>query len=156
MFKTIVAFSDTHNTPLPDKLLSIIEENDYVFFLGDGIKSLGELAFHSGFYGVTGNCDGSIPQHQEQVVEIDGLRMLLTHGDKYHVKNDLIDLAMRAKELDCTIVFYGHTHFAEIDRYENITFVCPGSIYNPLDGTPTYAYATVFNGKFVAKIVNLS
>lgn len=154
MFKTIVAFSDNHHNRIPERLLDVIEESDYVFFLGDGTSTLKDLVFHSGFYGVSGNCDTPLLQ-EEQIVEIDGVKILLTHGDKYNVKTDLTKLALRAQELECGVVFYGHTHFAEIDRFENITFVCPGSIADSLTGVPTYAYATITNSKFLAKIVNL-
>lgn len=153
--KHIIAFSDSHNTPIPEALLNMIDESEFVFFLGDGTGSLGDLAFHSGFFGVSGNCD-TVMLQREQVIEIEGVRILLTHGDRYSVKRDLSLLAYRAQELNCSVVFYGHTHFAEIDRLENITFVCPGSIYNPVVGEPTYATATITNGKFLAKIVNIN
>ncbi len=155
MTKTIVAFSDSHNNSLPQRLEDVIEESDYVFFLGDGSAALGNLVFHSGFHGVSGNCDSTVLP-EEEIVEIEGVRILLTHGDKYHVKRDLTNLLMRAKELECTVVFFGHTHFAEIDRVDNITFVCPGSIASPAGGKQSYCFATVTNGKFLAKIVNLA
>lgn len=155
MIRTIAAFADSHQTPIPERLEAVIEESEFVFFLGDGTAALGNLVFHYGFHGVSGNCDTkNLPE--EEIIEIEGFKVLLTHGDKYNVKDDLTALAMRAKELDCNVVFYGHTHFAEIDRYENITFVCPGSIEASHTGVASYAYATIANGKFNAKIVNLS
>ncbi len=152
--KSIIALSDNHYFPIPDRLMNIIDESDYVFFLGDGTNSLGNLVFHDGFYGVKGNCDSS-PLLSEQVVEIEGFKILLTHGDKYNVKRDLTALKLRAQELGCQVVFYGHTHFAEIDREDNITLICPGSTHKPLSGTPTYCYATISGGKFLAKIVKM-
>ena len=156
MIHTIVAFSDSHQKEIPERLLNIFEESEYVFFLGDGDnKNISELAFHPGFHGVCGNCDvKALPE--EDVVEIDGVRILLTHGDKYHVKRDLNTLLFRAKELNCSVVFYGHTHFAEIDRFDDITFVCPGALSNCLSGNPSYAYATIVDGKFLVKIVPLA
>lgn len=151
---TIVAFSDSHNMPLPSRLTDVANESKYVFFLGDGLGSLGDLMCHKGFHGVNGNCD-RYEFCDEEVVETDGVRILLTHGDKYHVKRGLLELDLRARELGCTLVFYGHTHFAQIDENTGITFVCPGSICSPLSGAPSYAYAVVHNGKFTVKIVNL-
>ena len=55
--KTIFAFSDTHEKPLSPALVSVAEESDFVFFLGDGARGIGDLALHKGFYGVKGNCD---------------------------------------------------------------------------------------------------
>ena len=86
---TITAFSDSHNMPLPSRLIDVANESKYVFFLGDGLSSLGDLLCHKGFYGVKGNCD-AYPFDDEQIVEIDGVKILLTHGDKYHVKRGLL------------------------------------------------------------------
>ena len=155
MLTTIVAFSDSHNAPIPKRLLDLIDENNYVFFLGDGINSLGDVLLHKGFIGVNGNCDRPL-LNDEEVLEIDNVKILITHGHKYGVKRDLTALALRAQELGCNVVFYGHTHFAHIDEYQNITFVCPGAISSPLCGAQSYAYAIIHNGKFTAKIVNLT
>ncbi len=154
MLNTIVAFSDSHGNALPKKLLNIIEENTHVFFLGDGIARLDSVLMHKGLRMVKGNCD-NVNIQDEQIVEIDGVKILLTHGDKYHVKRDLTSLYMRANELNCTLVFYGHTHFASIDEYNGITFVCPGSTYIGHGTPPSYAYAVISSGKFSVKIVNL-
>ena len=152
---TIVAFSDSHNLPLPPRLLSVAQENDYVLFLGDGITSLGDLLLLKNLHAVKGNCDPH-SFNDEEIVQIGDFKILLTHGDKYHVKRGLLELDLRARELGCTLVFYGHTHFASIDENAGITFVCPGSTYSSLSGAPSYAYAVVHDGKFTVKIVNLT
>lgn len=151
---TIVAFSDSHNLPIPDRLSSVANENDYVFFLGDGITSLGDLLFHKNLHAVKGNCD-PYGFNDEELVEIGTNKILLTHGDKYHVKRDLTSLKFRAQELGCNLVFYGHTHFAQITQSDGITFICPGSLLSPLSGAPSYAYVVLTDGKITAKIVNL-
>lgn len=155
MLDTIVAFSDSHNNPLPQRFIDIANENEYVFFLGDGLARLGDIILHKGFHGVKGNCD-YIAFPKEEVVCVGGINVLLTHGDAYGVKSDLLRLTMRAKELNCTVVFYGHTHFASIDEYDGITLVCPGALSQSVYGEATYVYATVYNRKFTAKIVKLS
>jgi len=152
---TIVAFSDAHGAPLPQKLLQVASEADYVLYLGDGINGLGEIMLHKGLHAVSGNCD--IPCFpQEEVLELDGVRMLLTHGHKYNVKRDLLNVALRAKELDCAAVFYGHTHLAAIDDMGGVTLVCPGSPCYTAGAAASYAYAVVHQGKLTVKIVNIS
>lgn len=152
--KTIVAFSDSHHTPLPQRLINVAMENDYVFFLGDGISSLGDLLLHKQFHGVNGNCD-TYGFCEEEVLEIEGAKILLTHGHKYRVKSDLTALSLRANELGCNLVFYGHTHFAQIDEHQGITYINPGSILNSRLASPSYAYVVINKGKITAKIVNL-
>lgn len=153
---TITVFSDSHGTPLPTKLTSVAFESNLVFFLGDGILSLGDMLLHKGFHAVKGNCDPSCGFCDEEVVEVENVRILLTHGDKYRVKNDLTSLYMHARELECNLVLYGHTHFADVQEYAGVTLVNPGAIYSARTGAPSYAYVVVTNGKFVVKIVNLT
>lgn len=153
--KTIIAFSDTHGAPLPQKLISVAQETDFVFFLGDGAYSLGDITLHNGLKLVRGNCDAQGVLPDEQVIEIENVRMLLTHGHKYGVKRDLPALALRAKELDCSAVFYGHTHVARIDEQDGITLICPGSPCYPSGSAASYAFAAAYDGKITSKIVNI-
>lgn len=152
---TIVAFSDSHGLKVPDNLVNIINETKYVFFLGDGINSLGDVLFHKELHIVKGNCD-YISAPEEEVIEIDKVKVLITHGHKYHVKSDLIYLLYRAKELGCKLVFYGHTHFASIEEQDGITLINPGSLQYPMTGQPSYAYVVINGEKIVSKIVNLN
>ena len=153
--KTILAFSDIHHLPLPARIREIAGEVDYVFFLGDGnFGALKELMLLKNFYAVGGNCD---PQGLplETVLEIDGVRTLITHGHKYRVKDDRLSLLYRSKELKCSAVFYGHTHIPSIEVQEGVTLICPGAICSPLFGTPTYSFTVFSNGKILNKTVKL-
>ncbi len=153
--KTIVCLSDIHHATISERLKSVICESDYFLFLGDGISKLGDLLFCKNLYAVEGNCDNTgFPK--ETTIEIEGVKVLLTHGDRYGVKTGLQRLYLRAKELDCSLVFYGHTHQSEIAKEDGITFVNPGALYNPTCGTPSYAYCVITKEKYVVKIVDLS
>ncbi len=151
---TIVAFSDSHGTPIPSRLQGVAGESTYVFFLGDGANSLRDMPLHKGFVGVSGNCDQPVLK-KEEIVEVGNLKILLTHGDKYGVKRDLTSLYYRAQELGCTLAFYGHTHFADVTQYGGITFVCPGAIAPSPLGKPSYAYVCIYQDKITTKIVEL-
>ncbi len=151
---TIVAFSDSHGTPLPSNLQHVASEAKHVFFLGDGATRLGDLLLHKGFVGVCGNCDPPIFK-KEEIVEIGKVKVLLTHGDLYGVKRDLTSLSLRAQELGCSLVLYGHTHFADVCEYGGITFVCPGAITPSMFGKPSYAYVCIVNDKITVKIVEI-
>lgn len=152
---TILAFSDSHNAALPQKLLSVAQEADFVFFLGDGSISLDNLLFHKNLIMVDGNCDPPCFGN-ERIIETDGVRIMLTHGHIYSVKRDLLPLALHAKEADCQAVFYGHTHAARIDEYDGVTLICSGSPCYPAGGSASYAYAVAHNGKLTVKIVNIT
>lgn len=152
--KKIVVFSDIHYNCVPEKVKSVANEADYLFFLGDGGSRLGDLLFHDGLVAVKGNCDDT-PFPRETVMEIEGVKCLVTHGDLYSVKRGLLPLSYRAKELGCTLVCYGHTHYAEIIEEDGITFLNPGAIHSPMTGTPSYAYVVIQGDKVTAKIVDI-
>lgn len=159
--ETIFAFSDSHGSALPQKLVNIALESKYVFFLGDGLRDLGDVLQHKALHAVAGNCDlASFGFEREEIVEIGKHKILLTHGDRYGVQYGLTSLSLRARELECDTVFYGHTHFASIDTSDGITFICPGSVDNRRYGRSTYAYAVLTDApnssSVVAKIVDIA
>lgn len=153
---TILIFSDTHGLPLPERVKSVSNESDCVVFLGDGISALDDLLFKKNLHMVLGNGDFAYRGvKREEVLDIEGVKILICHGHAYRVKHDLLPLALRAKELGCDYAFYGHTHVAAIDEYDGVTLLCPGSPTCPHSPAASYAYAVAHNGKLTCKIVNL-
>ena len=152
--KTIVAFSDLHYSAIPDRLKSVALESDYVFFLGDGGSRLGDLLFHKGLVAVKGNCD-DCPFPREEIVQVEGVKILATHGDLYGVKRDLLPLTLRANELGCDMVLYGHTHYANTEEFDGLTLINPGAIQSPVTSTPTYCYIVINGNQITHKIVPL-
>ncbi len=152
--KTIIAFSDIHYCELPEHLVALAQESDYVLFLGDGLSRVAPLLEHRGFYAVKGNCD-SLPAPDELVLDIEDMKVFLTHGHLYGVKTDLLNLTLRAEELGCRLVFFGHTHIAETVEHGTVTLVNPGSVSAPAYGAPTYAYTVIQGGRAFTKIVRI-
>ncbi|MBR1968187.1 MAG: metallophosphoesterase [Clostridia bacterium] len=151
--KKIVVISDTHGDYRAiDKLLPIINESDYLFHLGDFYRDIRayERELKCKLYSVLGNCDGG---GDDELITIDGVKILLTHGDRYGVKSSKYKLLMRAKELGVKVVFYGHTHISDIEEIDGIYLINPGALssYN----NPTYCYAVIYDKKVSASIVSL-
>ena len=153
--KTIVVFSDSHGLPLPTKLLDVALESDYVFFLGDGTSGLGDLLLHKGFHAVRGNCDAFSGFPDEELVEVENVKFLLTHGHAYRVKHDKLPIFLRAQELGANVALYGHTHFADEEEQANVLILNPGAIMSPMIGAPSYAYFVVNKDKYSYKIVKI-
>ncbi len=148
----IIAFSDSHNHELSSSFMSILNESNYIFFLGDGLNSLGELLFNKNFYAVKGNCD-YLPFEDEIVVEIDNIKFLLCHGNQYGVKSNKLNLIYHAKELGVDAVVFGHTHEPFFENIDGIAMINPGSLTSPLFGNGTYAFISTFKNKILCKIV---
>jgi hypothetical protein len=154
----VIILSDIHNnTASLRKIDGILTESDYVIFLGDGISALYPYKNLLGdrLIMVKGNCDIFSQLSEEVVTEIDGFKIFITHGHKYHVKEYLDDLMQKAKETDADIVLYGHTHVAYTDYIDGRTVINPGSLGNPRMGNPTYAYMILSGKKPLVKIVEV-
>lgn len=130
----IVVVSDTHRSisgfldkvktmPKPDLIIHL---GDYT---SDGEKIEKELGVN--VVQVKGNCDMGFSYKDEELIQIRGKKIFLTHGHKYSVKMNSDSLYYKALELGADIVLYGHTHVAEIIREEKIIIMNPGSPSSP-------------------------
>lgn len=84
-----------------------------IFFLGDGLRDVDEsMADGAELYSVQGNCDWLCAHLAltERICELDGFRILATHGHAYNVKSGLGALISRAAKADADVVLFGHTH----------------------------------------------
>ncbi len=148
--KKILVLSDTHgNLTSIESLKTIMKESDYIFHLGDYQRDiLAFREFSEKIYSVKGNCDGG---GEDLVLEVEGAKLLLTHGDKYAVKQGLDLLVDKAKELGVDAVFFGHTHDSIIELHDNIYFVNPGAMKSFYK--KTYCYAVIHDKQLTCKIV---
>lgn len=150
----IVVISDSHGRlPQTEKFLRILDEADYIFFLGDGGSDVAFLtgAYRSKLHYVCGNCDYARGK-REEFVEIDGVKFFLTHGHDYGVKSDYLSLSLAAKEKGADCALFGHTHRPVILKDGTLTLINPGSI----GYQGNYCYMSVFKGRFAAKLVTLT
>ena len=151
--KTFFIMSDTHgNTAEMKKLLPIMEESDFVIHLGDYAtdkRCLSEKVYEK-LYAVNGNCDGG---GDDLIIEAEGKKILLTHGDRYGVKKGLTELFFKAKEINADAVFYGHTHISDVTETGGVLLINPGTL--SAYGEKTYCYAVIADGKITAKIVKV-
>ncbi|MBO7187500.1 MAG: YfcE family phosphodiesterase [Clostridia bacterium] len=148
--KTAIVISDTHGRRANLKLIeSILPETDYLFFLGDGFNDVRELSlkYPQKVVAVLGNCDGG---HGDKILEIEGVKIMLTHGHDYGVKSGLINLYYKACEIGAKVVFYGHTHQSNVTKEGGVTLINPGALSAYI---PSYAYVIFDSGKVYEKIV---
>lgn len=90
---------------------------------------------------VKGNCDRFYKSKMTKamVFDLNGHNVLVTHGHGFYVDDGLTDLLEVAKEHNCDIVMYGHTHKYQDEVIDGIRFLNPGSIAFPRNNEmPTY------------------
>ena len=129
----IYAFSDTHNSLMADRFLSLAQAADAIVFCGDGTKTLEDLRAVAAcpILAVRGNCDFSGKDVDFAVWE--GHKIMCTHGHNYDVKYSLDTLDRAAAEAGADIVFYGHTHVPDITHLNGRWLINPGSLTRPRD-----------------------
>lgn len=125
----ILVFSDSHGAM--GKMVEAMEHErpHHVFFLGDHYRDgieLYELYPDIPMDIVRGNCDwGKGPDLR--VVELEGVRFLLTHGHLQYVKSGLDELLQEAKNRQVQVACFGHTHLAKVVYRDGIYLMNPGS-----------------------------
>jgi len=138
----ILIISDSHETKNPiTKAIENEPTANILIFLGDGEKGFLEVAAvypEKKFYYVQGNCDFDSNLKNDEVIEIENKKILITHGHKYDVKNGLSKLLKEAKIKNADIVLYGHTHIPSANKTNGLYMMNPGSVSNPNEGLPTY------------------
>ena len=119
---TLLVLSDSHGRP--DRIDEAIRRvrPDGILFAGDGLRDLTRLEIPEGcpLWAVSGNCDwlsspliigGNVFQPEtEELITVEGVRILLTHGHRYDVKSGPTRAIYRAMELEADVLVYGHTH----------------------------------------------
>lgn len=155
--KTAVVISDSHgNMSALNALDGVFAESDFIIHLGDTSSDGSRIRakYPDKTIIINGNCDMLKLGEDEKVLEIENVKIFLTHGHLYSVKTTLSKLAARAAELNCALALYGHTHAAREDEKDGVTLINPGNLYR-YSTDNGYCYLVVNGGKFVAKNVPL-
>lgn len=130
---------------------------DMIIHLGDYCRDAENVSKEIGRQIITvkGNCDFSSRIECDRIIEVDGLRFLITHGHNYNVKSSYTGLYFKALEEKADVVLFGHTHCPHVSEADNIIFINPGSLSKPRWPSETYALITIEDGSVVPNIVEL-
>lgn len=82
-------------------------------------------------YGVAGNWDTPSEKFPAERILDFGLCILLVHGHRQRVKENLAHLVHRAKEVNADMVVYGHSHVASATKSDGVLLINPGSLASP-------------------------
>lgn len=151
--KKILFITDSHgNKNAINSLKEIMSQVDYIFHAGDHYYDIEKYAseYLDKTVSVLGNCDGG---GEEKVFNIENVKILLVHGDKFHVKFGLLRLKLRALELGANLVCFGHTHNALVEVSDGITYVNAGNLTR--FGKKSYAIINVEGCETYVDIKNI-
>lgn len=140
---TIYVFSDSHGSNR--EMIALIEAAppDACIHLGDGAKDAHDVQSifpHIPFYQVAGNCDMFSQLPSISQLELEGVRLLFSHGHLWSVKSRT-DIAVAAgKDANADIILFGHTHIPLCTQEKNMWVINPGP------APQSYAILTLNNG----------
>lgn len=98
---------------------------------------------------VRGNCDLlDSDVKPDELLELEGFKVWLTHGHKYIERNVQADLGYWAHQLGQELVVFGHTHVPMCEHYTDTLLINPGSPSRPRGGSEaSFAVLTLDKGK---------
>lgn len=153
--KKIVVMSDNHG--YQDKMEVVKKlENDGDYYVHCGDSEAYRSDDLNGWICVRGNNDWSFDLAKEAVLEVEGVRILITHGQYFGYFNRELKMRGLLEEHDCTVLLSGHTHMPSIVEEQGYIFINPGSTSLPRGGSKaSYAVVYIDNGKVSAEIKEL-
>ncbi len=155
----IVVISDTHRrSGVIDKILASQTEARYVFFLGDNAADIEDYEFlypDKRFCTVSGNCDFNSFLPSFGMEKVNGINIFYTHGHTLGVKYTTENLLKTAKQNNCKIALYGHTHVAKILYEDGVYIVNPGSAAMSRSGSNSYAVIDITDKGIMPIIIEI-
>ena len=138
----IVVTSDNHGLK---KELNVIRQlhSDYDAFIhcGDSEMTNHEL---SGWASVAGNNDYYADLPESRIVNVNGFKIFVTHSHLVSYFKRIDRLVSLAKNNECQMVCFGHSHVFMDEIKDGIHLVNPGSMRYNRDATPPcYAIITI-------------
>lgn len=120
--------SDVHGAK--DRLEQVVKKHKNIdYHLNAGDMCLDPYIYEK-FHVITvkGNNDFFSKEPYERTLEINGLKIYLTHGHKEHVKFGLDRLLLKAQLKEVDLVIFGHTHQKYVNQDSQITILNPGAL----------------------------
>lgn len=127
-----LVLSDIHgNRNYLNRVLAEVPDIKDIIFLGDGLSEMLDVKRQNPEYNitaVTGNCDFLKDVPSQEILNINGYRVLVCHGDGYYVKMGLLPIKKACRELKADVALFGHTHRPYYEYDNGLYLFNPGSV----------------------------
>ena len=163
----IIVLADSHGAG--GAVMKIVERNIYTadlfIHLGDGaddtwgvLQEYPEIKLAV----LRGNCDRGNELPDSRVIEtVMGpgdkiVKIAAVHGHLHNADHGTGELLKFAKENDCSIMLFAHTHCRHDEQEDGVLILNPGSCSLPRDGNPpSYVYIDITEWGIISGIVDL-
>lgn len=140
----VLIVSDTHRNE--DNLIEVLDKEknlDLLIHCGDVEGAEDEIEHYAGCKTVfvAGNNDFFSRLPREMELQVEGMKVWVTHGHNYYVNTNPEYIRKEARIRNMDIVLYGHTHRPVIEKKEDLIVINPGSLTYPRQEgrRPSYA-----------------
>lgn len=155
----IVVISDSHGSgSIVDRIIRREKDAEAIVFLGDVVTDIEDFTYEytdKKFYIVSGNCDRFSQFPYSMVATIGSVKFFITHGHTLGVKGGIGALIQAARQQDCKIALYGHTHVSNIKYEDGLYIVNPGSCARSRDEGNSYAVIDIRENGILPSIVRI-
>ena len=155
----ILVISDSHGRARTvEEIIRMQPDAKHIFFLGDVTRDVEDLVYEFNdrqFHIVSGNCDYFSDYPNTDIADIAGIKILFTHGHSYGVKGGTGGLLSAARQRNCTIALYGHTHISKTEYADGVYLVNPGSCACSRSGANSYAVIDIEKGGIMPIIIEV-
>lgn len=138
--------SDTHGfLQLAGEVVKAMGVIDLLIHAGDHYFDAYKIAAAANIpvYAVVGNCDKGVDGPEEELLQLDEVRLYISHGHRHNVKKSISKLHRRAVELKANVAVFGHTHISgcwtfpadKSSQEADLVIINPGSLSNHRDGS---------------------
>lgn len=155
----ILVLSDTHRAvTTAGKIVEFHSDIKHVFFLGDVVSDIEAVRnkYPDRIYHiVSGNCDFANPYPSAATEVIENTRIFYCHGHRQNVKYGLEKIKSTARDNNCTLALFGHTHCSLTAYDDGLYLVNPGSVSLSRDGRNSYAVIDVTKNGIMPSILKI-
>lgn len=155
----IVVISDSHgHGSIVDRIIRRERQAEVIVFLGDVTSDIEDFTYEytdKKFYIVSGNCDVFSDFPYTTVADVNGVNIFITHGHTLGVKSGIGAVLAAAKQSNCKIALYGHTHIPNIKYEDGLYVVNPGSCARSRDGGNSYAVIDIRENGILPSIIRI-
>ena len=155
----IAVISESHgHSGILDRIIRREANAKAVIFLGDVTSDIEDFTYEytdKKFYIVSGKCDRFSEFPYSRTENIGGVNFFMTHGHTLMVKGGTAALEKAARQSNCQIALYGHTHIPNIKYEDGLYVVNPGSCARSRDGGNSYAAIDIRDNGILPTIIRI-
>ncbi len=155
----LVVISDSHGRGvIVDQIIRREKRADMFIFLGDKTDDIEDFTYEytdKRFCIVSGNCDFMPSYPSTAVIKVDNINVFACHGHSLGVKGGLGLLIKAARQQNCQIALYGHTHIPNIKYEDGLYLVNPGSCARSREGGNSYAAIDIRENGILPSIIRI-